>query len=237
MSVKNPFSDEFQRKFEELSRSVELLESRIGESQRSFGQLFDRVGGGDATNQFILFCYIASGSLNDPDAPEDKETGIYVLAPAFDFYDSLFEPGEKEGASFDDMMKRIGVPKFVLEQFDNGQTTARNICDANYKAPTTGKPDLIKNLHGVSAPNNPKDTSIPGTVSVLPLAVRNPDSGVGGVPVIFTRGEFGRVHVGLYGKNDLQVACAQTSGPDAEGLARRMQNANKRWRDLGRRIK
>ena len=56
MSVKNPFSEEFQRKFEELSRSVELLESRIGESQRSFGQLFDRVGGGDATNQFILFC-------------------------------------------------------------------------------------------------------------------------------------------------------------------------------------
>ena len=235
MPSKNPFSEEFQRKFDDLSRTVELLASRVGESQRSFGQLFDRVGGGDATNQFILFCYIQSGGLNDPDAPEDKDSGTYVLVPAFDFYDSMFAPGEAEGASFDEMMRRIGVPKFVLDQFDGGQTSARNICDTNYKAAGSSSQDVVRNLHGVAAPNNPDNTSIPGNVAILPLAVRNPDSGVGGVPVIFTRGEFGRVHVGLYGKNDLQVSCSQTNEP--EGLARQMQKANKRWRDLARRNK
>lgn len=235
MPSRNPFSEEFQRKFDELSRTVELLASRIGESQRSFGQLFDRVGGGDATNQFILFCYIASGGLNDPENPDDEDAGFYVVQPAFDYYESLFEPGELDGATFEELMKRIGVPQFVLDQFDNNQTTARNICDTNYKAPTTGNKQIVRNLHGVAAPNNPDDTSIPGTVRVLPLAVRNPENGVGGVPVIFTRGEFGRVHVGLYGKNDLDVSCSQTTDP--EGLARRMQNANKRWKDLGRRIR
>mgnify|MGYP003110079348 CR=1 FL=1 len=235
MPSSNPFSEEFQRKFDELTRTVELLESRIGESQRSFGQLFDRVGGGDATNQFILFCYIASGSLNNPDAPEDDDSGTYVLVPAFDFYGSLFEPGEAEGAPFDKMMKRIGVPKFVLDQFEDGRTTARNICDTNYKEATTGNKDVVRNLHGVAAPNNPDDTNIPGNVAILPLAVRNPGGGIGGVPVIFTRGEFGRVHIGLYGKNDLQVSCSQTIDP--EGMARQMQKANKRWRDLARRAR
>ena len=158
-----------------------------------------------------------------------------VLKPAFDFYDSLFEEGEQEGMPFEDMMKRIGVPRFVLEQFDNEQTTARNICDTNYKAPTTENRDVVNNLHGVAAPNDPNDTEIPGVVQVLALAVRNPDSGVGGVPVIFTRGAEGSVHIGLYGKNDLQVACSQTIDP--EGLARRMQNANTRWKKLGRRIR
>ena len=127
------------------------------------------------------------------------------------------------------------MPKFVLDQFEDGRTTARNICDTNYKEATTGNKDVVRNLHGVAAPNNPDDTNIPGNVAILPLAVRNPGGGIGGVPVIFTRGEFGRVHIGLYGKNDLQVSCSQTIDP--EGMARQMQKANKRWRDLARRAR
>tara|TARA_R100001015_G_C4621790_1_gene179070 strand:+ start:66 stop:941 length:876 start_codon:yes stop_codon:yes gene_type:complete len=283
MTVENPFSQNFQEEFRQLQEAVRILTANIGEDKRSFGQMFDRLGG--RAEQYILFCDVISGRLkgeqqneetednepvnpegdgdggippidppdggddpdlppdypDDPDAPggqyrrrsdsedEDEESGRYVITPAFDFYQDILELEEDEEVPFAQLFRRLKVPPFVRKAFsDEGKVVAKNSCDFRYKKQEP-EGERMRNLHGVFAPNNTDETEIPGNVVVQPLRPSGEDNGIGAVPVVFTR-IGSKTHIGIYGKNDLEVSCS-TLGATEESAAR-MRVANKRWRGL-----
>lgn len=288
MTVENPFSQNFQEEFRQLQEAVRILTSNISEDKRSFGQMFDRLGG--RAEQYILFCDVLSGRLkgepkneetednepiepggdddggippidppdgeddsdlppdypDDPDAPgapggqrvyrrrsdsddDDAESGRYVITPAFDFYQDILELEEGDQIPMSVLLTRLKVPAFVRKAFnDEGKVVAKNSCDFRYKK-QEAQSDRMRNLHGVFAPNNTDETQIPGNVVVQPLRPSSEENGVGAVPVVFTR-IGSKTHIGIYGKNDLEVSCS-TLGSTEESAAK-MRAANKRWRGL-----
>jgi hypothetical protein len=271
MTVENPFSQNFQEEFRQLQEAVRILTAGINEDKRSFGQMFDRLGG--RAEQYILFCDVISGRLkgeqaneetednepvipeedgdgglppdypDDPDAPgaqrgyrrrsdsdeEEEESGVYVITPAFDFYQDILGLVEDEEVPFADLFRRLQVPPFVRKAFnDAGKVVAKNSCDFRYKKQER-EGDRMRNLHGVFAPNNTDETEIPGNVIVQPLIPSSENNGVGAVPAVFTR-IGNKTHIGIYGKNDLEVSCSTLGAVEEE--AAKMRVANKRWRGL-----
>tara|TARA_R100001594_G_scaffold146172_1_gene197240 strand:- start:997 stop:1818 length:822 start_codon:yes stop_codon:yes gene_type:complete len=265
MTVENPFSQTFQEEFRQMKEAVQILLSSLGEDKRTFGQMFDRLGG--RAEQYVLFCDILSGRLkgekaneesedngpvdpDDPDNPdepddpgerrgyrrradgddkEEEESGRYVITPAFDFYQDILELEEDTEIPFAQLLTRLQVPSFVSSMFNSrGKLVAKNSCDFRYKK-GKDRSERMRNLHGVFAPNNTDETEIPGNVVVQPLRPANEENGIGAVPVVFTR-IGGKTHIGIYGKNDLEVSCSTLGA--TEDSAARMRVASKRWRGL-----
>lgn len=238
MSI-NPFSKNFENDYNLLLERVAELETFADENRRTAGQMFDRIGqGGNESRQFILFCNIKSG---DPTTvgegvgpeqdgffdPEDElPESFYVVEPAIEFYRTLF--GQSDTLpSADELLKKLEAPLWLRTEMEEGTFIGENACDYRYKPQPQQEGAIMKNLHGVHAPNDPEVSGNFGVVNVRPLANPSPSDGVGCVPVVFTKTR-DDVHVGIYGKNDLGVSCAQSSEED-EGLKARIRGARKRW--------
>ena len=238
MSI-NPFSKNFERDYNLLLERVAALEAFADENRRTAGQLFDRIGkGGDDSRQFILFCNIKSGDPTvegdglapDPQQmvdPEDElPASFYVVEPAIQFYRTLFGAGVNLPTA-DELLKKLEAPLWLRTEMEEGTFIGENACDYRYRPQPEAEGSVMQNLHGVNAPNEPSISGNAGVVNVKPLANPTDNNGVGCVPVIFTKTR-DDVHVGLYGKNDLGVSCAQASEEDA-GLQARIRGARKRW--------
>ena len=238
MSI-NPFSKNFEADYNLLLERVAVLESFMEENRRTAGQLFDRLGkGGDDSRQFILFCNIKSGDptvqgqgfspdrtqMVDPD--QDLPESFYVVEPAIEFYRTLFGAGVNL-PSADELLKKLEAPLWLRTEMEEGTFIGENACDYRYRPQPEAEGSVVQNLHGVNAPNEPEISGNAGVVNVKPLGNPTPTNGVGCVPVIFTKTR-DDVHIGLYGKNDLGVSCAQASEEDA-GLQARIRGARKRW--------
>lgn len=242
MSI-NPFSKNFEEDFNKLLERVAELERFADENRRTAGSLFDRLGkGGDENRQFVLFCHILSGDPTVGDAgdaglvpnrrrmmvePEDElPASFYVVEPAIEFYRSLFGAGINLPTA-DELLEKLEAPSWLKSEMQDGVFIGENCCDYRYKPQANEEGAVVQNLHGVNAPNDPAISGNFGVVNVKPLGNPTPSNGVGGVPVIFTKIR-DDVHVGIYGKNDLGVSCAQASEEDA-GLQARIRGARKRY--------
>tara|TARA_R100000329_G_C7581081_1_gene205873 strand:- start:23 stop:676 length:654 start_codon:yes stop_codon:yes gene_type:complete len=196
-----PFSQEFEREFNRIKSIVEMLEARMQEISRVQGSMYDRINQEAAQLQFALFCDIADGEKGES----------YDIQPAFDFY------GIQKGSddSFDKKMELIGAPQYVVDEFDaDGFAKAKNCVDHRYD-----DKDGTANLHGVQAPIA-SDSTLSGQVEILDIAPPAkiddfPTNGPGSVLAIFTKTPEDGVHIGFYGKNDLDVTCG-TDAPIAE---------------------
>lgn len=269
----NPFSKNFENDYNLLVERVAELERAAEEARRVSGTMYDRLGEGGGSEQFILFCNIKSGDptaildekeegkppegdedSNPPEGEEDElPRTFYVIEPAIQYYKYLYQPmvteeeeeqglrrygpsglaedGEEEPPvplpSASKLLQNIGAPLWLRSEMENGTFIGENACDYRYKPQGDEEGAVMKNLHGVQAPNDPAVSGNFGVINVRPLENPAPSNGIGCVPVIFTRTSRG-VHVGIYGKNDLGVSCAQAN-EENEGLKARVRGARKRW--------
>ena len=182
-----------------MTSVVDLLEARLQEIPRLQGSMYDRINQEAAQLQFALFCDITDG---------EKGT-TYNLEPAFDFY------GVSSEEDFDKKMELIGAPQYVVDEFnDEGVVEAKNCVDHRYD-----NQNGSSNLHGVLAPMS-SDSGLSGQVAILDIAPAakidgSATNGPGSVLAIFTKTPEDGVHIGFYGKNDLDVTCG-TDAPIAE---------------------
>ena len=194
-----PFSQEFEREFNRMKSVVDMLEARMQEVTRLQGSMYDRINQEAAQLQFVLFCDITDG----------EKGGEYNLEPAFDFY------GVTSDEDFDKKMELIGAPQYVVDEFsEEGTVKAKNCVDHRYD-----QQDGSANLHGVLAPLS-SSSGLSGQVAILDIAPAakvdgSATSGPGSVLAVFTKTPEDGVHIGFYGKNDLDVTCG-TDAPIAE---------------------
>ena len=266
----NPFSKNFENDYNLLVERVAELERATEEARRVSGTMYDRIGEGGGSEQFILFCNIKSGDPTaiesekeepegdgDENPPKEEEDELprtfYVIEPAIKFYRTLFQPiqseeedeqglrryGPRQGVDGEEeepptplpdaagLLREIGAPLWLRSEMEDGTFIGENACDFRYKPQGEAEGSVMKNLHGVHAPNDPAVSGNFGVINVRPLENPAPQNGIGCVPVVFTKTLKG-VHVGIYGKNDLGVSCSEANEED-EGLKARVRGARKRW--------